>query len=249
MKKTLPVRPFLTSRVISARGQFDLGAHQRRHLRRRVLDQVTDRRVGLGGVRVDQRYRGHGGRYAILPVASLTEHFLPDADVSRVHVATWRPGKRSRPSDRLAVTVEHGRVGHVDGGWILEDQRPLPDDFRVVIGGAGCALLAPPLRAHADEPVPLGGGSGIVVNGDTLLHADRDRQRQPRQPDRLHLRALRRTGRTGGRRRCRGRRRARHDGRGQRRPRLRGDPVRPAEGAAGQQRQRTSRSTASAPTR
>ncbi len=22
--------------------------------------------------------------------------------------------------------------------------------------------------AHADEPVPLGGGSGIVVNGDTL---------------------------------------------------------------------------------
>ena len=31
------------------------------------------------------------------------------------------------------------------------------------------ALLAPTApMAHADEPVPLGGGSGLVVNGDTL---------------------------------------------------------------------------------
>ena len=31
------------------------------------------------------------------------------------------------------------------------------------------ALLAPTApMAHADEPVPLGGGSGLVINGDTL---------------------------------------------------------------------------------
>ena len=31
------------------------------------------------------------------------------------------------------------------------------------------ATAAPPRRrAHADDPVPLGGGSGIVINGDTL---------------------------------------------------------------------------------
>ena len=57
---------------------------------------------------------------------------------------------------------------HVDGGWILEDQRPLPDDFRGD-GGPGCASVCRACcLAHADGPVPLGGGSGIVVEGDTF---------------------------------------------------------------------------------
>ena len=40
--------------------------------------------------------------------------------------------------------------------------------FTVVI--AAMAALAAPISpvAHADEPVPVGGGSGLVVNGDTL---------------------------------------------------------------------------------
>jgi len=38
-----------------------------------------------------------------------------------------------------------------------------------VVTAAMAAMLAPmsPV-AHADDPVPIGGGSGLVVNGDTL---------------------------------------------------------------------------------
>ena len=54
-------------------GQFDLGAHQRRHLRGRVLDQLADRRIGGQRVRVDQRNRGHrAGTPSLRSCSSIT---------------------------------------------------------------------------------------------------------------------------------------------------------------------------------
>ena len=196
---------------------------------------------GLERVRVDQRYRGHGGRHAILAIA--IAHGL-SSQLSRCQSRFMLPRGvaaetiRGRTIDWRVRLSRSGR--DVDGGWLLEDRAPLPAD----VGGDGwrwpCLLSTDcrPIGRTPTSQVPLGGGSGLVVNGDTLLHADRDRQRQPRQPDRLHLRALRRPRRAGGRRRRPRQRRARHDGRRQRRPRLRGDPVRPGQGAAGEQRQR-----------
>ena len=137
------------------------------------------------------------------------------------------------------------------GDGFFEDRAPLARAIlRSVTAVSRRRCWRRPLpSAHAARPGrPLGGGSGTRHQRRHVVHADRDRQRQPRQPDRLHLGALRWPGRAGGRRRrAESQRRARHDGRGQRRPRLRGHPVRPAEGDAGQQRQRTSRSTASGP--
>ena len=100
---------------------------------------------------------------------SLTEHFLPASGVSRVHVATWRPRKRSGPT----IDCADWMVGrHVDGGWILEDQRPLPDDFRDD-GGALRAVAAFRTRRWAG---PTGRRLGHRGRGRHLLHADRDRQ-------------------------------------------------------------------------
>src|SRR4029077_15637551 len=111
-----------------------------------------------------------------------------------------------------------------------------------------CALLLP--SAHADGLVPLGGGSGLVVEGDTLCTLTtigNDNRGNLIGFTSAHCggpgargvaegaQGAGGVGRTGGARRARGRRGSWHDGRGQRRPRLRGDPVRPAEGAAGQQ--------------
>src|ERR1700758_4301686 len=48
------------------------------------------------------------------------------------------------------------RIGH---RWLIR----LP-----VLVVAVAAMLAPAPSAHAADPVPLGGGSGITVNGDTL---------------------------------------------------------------------------------
>ena len=58
--------------------QLDLGAHQRRHLRGGFLDQIADRRIGLGCMRIHQRDRGHRGwNGAILAIAIAHEHVLP----------------------------------------------------------------------------------------------------------------------------------------------------------------------------
>ncbi len=40
--------------------------------------------------------------------------------------------------------------------------------FSVVMVALAAVLAPTSPMAHADEPVPLGGGSGLVVNGDTL---------------------------------------------------------------------------------
>src|SRR6476620_11478750 len=118
MKNTLPVRPFLTSRVTSARTSVDTW----------VVASLT--RSPMDGSSLGACGSTSGIEVTVVgtpSLRSLTEHFLPASGVSRVHVATWRPRKRSGPTiDCADWTV--GR--HVDGGWILEDQRPLPDDFR-----------------------------------------------------------------------------------------------------------------------
>ena len=119
------------------------------------------------------------------------------------------------------------RTGH---RWLLR--------FSVVDGGAGRRAGTDLTHGACRRAGAAGRWFGARRQRRHVVHADRDRQRQPRQPDRLHLRALRRSGSAGGRRGGRGQRRARHHGRGQRRPRLRGDPVRPAEGHAAQQRRR-----------
>lgn len=78
-----------------------------------------------------------------------------------------RRGRRFRPNDRLVV---HSRVGgrDVDGGLVLRTgHRWL---LRLTVVTATVAALSAPVTpiAQADDPVPLGGGSGLVVNGDTL---------------------------------------------------------------------------------
>src|SRR4051794_39840036 len=111
MKKTLPVRPFLTSRVISAlanstsaRTSVDTCAVA--SLTRSPMDGLSLGACGsTSGIEVT---------VAGTPsLRSLTEHFLPASDVSRVHVAMWHPPKRCRPTlDWPGWTV--GR--RVDGG-------------------------------------------------------------------------------------------------------------------------------------
>lgn len=49
-------------------GQLDLGSDQRRHLRCRVFDQVTDRRLSRSGVRVGQRNRGQRAGHTVLAI-------------------------------------------------------------------------------------------------------------------------------------------------------------------------------------
>ncbi|ABK69609.1 conserved hypothetical protein [Mycolicibacterium smegmatis MC2 155] len=64
-------------------GQFHLGAHERRDLRGGVLDQIADRRIRLGGVRIHQRNRGHRCRYAVPAVANAHGHILPGSNAFR----------------------------------------------------------------------------------------------------------------------------------------------------------------------
>ena len=101
------------------------------------------------------------------------------------------------------------------------------------------ALLAPTApMAHADEPVPLGGGSGLVVNGETLCTLT-----AIGNDNRGNLIGFT-SAHCGGPGAQVGAEGAEASGvlgtmvAGNDAPRLRGDPVRPAEGQAGQQRRR-----------
>jgi hypothetical protein len=84
-------------------------------------------------------------------------------------------GKTILSDDRLARFLVR-RVGRVDGGWVLSTgSDPGPDiahRWQTLVAAvivALVALLVPTApAARAADPVPLGGGSGIVVNGETF---------------------------------------------------------------------------------
>src|SRR4029450_2225818 len=121
MKYTLPVRPFLTSRVISAlassiSARTSVDTWGVASLTRSPMDGLSLGACGsTSGIEVT---------VAGTPsLRSLTEHFLPASGVSRVHVATWRPRKRSRPTIDWPGWMGGGAVG---GGLKIEDEESLP---------------------------------------------------------------------------------------------------------------------------
>src|SRR4029453_6963837 len=125
MKYTLPVRPFLTSRVISALAN---STSARTSVDTWAVASLT--RSPMDGSALGACGSTSGIEVTVVgtpSLRSLTEHFLPASGVSRVHVATWRPRIRSRPTLNSPGWMVRR---HVDGGWRLEDQRPLPEDFR-----------------------------------------------------------------------------------------------------------------------
>ena len=132
---------------------------------------------------------------------------------------------------------------------IFEDRAPLAPTSMCADRGPGRTAGTDRTDGECRRAGPAGRWFGSGRQRRHVVHIDRDRDRQPRQSDRVHLRSLRGSRSTGGRRGGGGQRCAGHDGGRQRRPRLRGDPVRSAEGQAGQQRRMASKSTASAPTR
>ena len=72
------------------------------------------------------------------------------------------------PADVRLTRSNGTQVGRRRGGFSLEEQRPLPADSTASIAALIALLLPTAAPAHAQDPVTLGGGSGLVVNGETL---------------------------------------------------------------------------------
>src|SRR4051794_4417105 len=159
MKKTLPVRPFLTSRVISALAS---STSARTSVETCAVASLT--RSPMDGSALGAWGSTSGIEVTVVGtpfLRSLTEHFLPGIRCRRVHVATWRPRKRSGPT--IDWPTLNDRAARREGQILRTSLRCLTI-FAVI---AAVAALTPH-SARADDRIPLGGGSGIVIEGETL---------------------------------------------------------------------------------
>src|SRR5689334_9924298 len=185
MKKTLPVKPFLTSRVISARAsstsaRTSVETWVVASLIRSPIDGSADLACGsVNGIVV--RVLGT----PFLPSALLTDGPLsssPGSLSSRfmlpcggsVRTASGRRPRRRATRVRIAnftsgpITLgQAGRdVRRTDGSGAVPRAHRC---FSVAMVAFLLAVMGPIDRAAAaDVRIPLGGGAGIVVNGDTM---------------------------------------------------------------------------------
>jgi hypothetical protein len=72
-----------------------------------------------------------------------------------------------RADDRLAGLLQGG-PGRVDGGIVSLRTIGRRHSIAAMIAALSAFLLPIAVPAHAQEPVELGGGSGLVINGDTF---------------------------------------------------------------------------------
>ena len=186
MKKTLPVRPFLTSRVISALAS---STSARTSVDTWAVASLT--RSPIDGSALGACGSTSGIEVTVVGtpfLRSLTEYFLPASDVGRgscCHVASREtiPADVRLPGFRCWSGTSMG-VGHLRTS-------------------GRCRMVSAAIVALAAVSMPTGlrprrcahrvrRGLGPRRRWRYPVHAHHDRKRQPRQPDRLHLGPLRR---------------------------------------------------------